>query len=58
LSTHPHFAAYWLLSHAIEGRAELLADALDRTRTVKNPVIVDLRKRLSTRRGRDALVMR
>ncbi len=58
LSTHPHFAAYWLLSHTIQGRAELLADALDRTHTVKNPVIVDLRKKLSTRRGRDALVMR
>jgi hypothetical protein len=45
LGTHPHFAAYWLLSHAANRRGEL-ADALLRTRTVKNPAIVDLRKKV------------
>jgi hypothetical protein len=46
LGTHPHYAAYWLLSHAQQGRADLLADALARTCTVKNPAIVDLRKKV------------
>jgi hypothetical protein len=46
LGTHPHFAAYWLMSHARQGRADLLADALERTRKVKNPAIVDLRKKV------------
>lgn len=42
----PHFAAYWLLAHALLGRAELLEDALARTKSTKHPAIADLRKRL------------
>ncbi|AKV03131.1 hypothetical protein AKJ09_09794 [Labilithrix luteola] len=45
--THPHLAAYWLLSHTLLGETNALVDALDQTSTSKSPVIVDLRKRLS-----------
>lgn len=43
----PHFAAYWLLAHALSGRTEPLADALARTEKSKHPTIARLRKDLA-----------
>jgi hypothetical protein len=47
LASHPHFAAYWLLSHAFFGHADELADALARTEKTKHAAIIDLRKKLA-----------
>ncbi|MDF2693092.1 MAG: hypothetical protein K0S65_1475 [Labilithrix sp.] len=44
VDTHVHFAAYWLLSHALLGRTEDLADALERTRDIIHPAIAELRR--------------
>lgn len=39
----PHFAAYWLLAHAVTGRTDALRDAVERTAGSSHPVVVELR---------------
>lgn len=46
LGARPDLAAYWLLSHALLGHEDALADAWARTARVRHPAVRDLRSRL------------
>ncbi|WP_163999524.1 hypothetical protein [Pyxidicoccus caerfyrddinensis] len=54
--SHPHWAAYWLLAHAMVGNAEALSDALERVEAIDNPVIVELRTTLKKKGRFEALL--